>query len=362
MSLVFWQNVISIHQSAFIKSLSAINPVTLVVERECSAARLKEGWKVPQMGNARIIIAPDDSKISELLADKESYHIFSGIDANPMVYAVFKQAAKNHCRIAVMLEPYKWLGITGLLRRLKYKYLRIRYEKYINVLFVTGYKGEECYIKSGFSREKIYQWGYFTEHRHIHAKSIIEQTKPNIIFIGRLDVNKNILNLVKVIKTQTCLFNTFYIIGNGSLESRLLKIIEEEQQIKYVGAIPNENITDYLSRSDLLILPSLYDGWGAVVNEALMCGTRVLCSENCGASALLDNNERGGVFCFDEHNSDMKMQLRKWLEKGPITQEQRRNIINWTYDHISGDNAATYFNAVLTDPDKRIIPSWLNND
>lgn len=36
--------------------------------------------------------------------------------------------------------------------------------------------------------------------------------------------------------------------------------------------------------ADYLILPSLYDGWGAVVNEGLQSGCKVLVSKDCGAS------------------------------------------------------------------------------
>ena len=44
------------------------------------------------------------------------------------------------------------------------------------------------------------------------------------------------------------------------------------------------------------MLPSRFDGWGAVVNEALMVGTPVICSDRCGASDLIENGRNGYVF------------------------------------------------------------------
>lgn len=47
-----------------------------------------------------------------------------------------------------------------------------------------------------------------------------------------------------------------------------------------------EEIPSILSNQDILILPSIYDGWGAVVNEALQSGLYVISSNQCGAKDL----------------------------------------------------------------------------
>lgn len=52
-----------------------------------------------------------------------------------------------------------------------------------------------------------------------------------------------------------------------------------------------------MHRFDVLVLPSRYDGWGAVINEALQRGLYVICSNRCGAKALVVNDKIGKVFC-----------------------------------------------------------------
>lgn len=90
---------------------------------------------------------------------------------------------------------------------------------------------------------------------------------------------------------------------------------------------------------DLLILPSMYDGWGAVINEALQQGMRVLCSDRCGASCLLDGIHRGGTFSWNEKGS-LERELRHWISKGPITQKERTGIASWAKTTISGQAPA----------------------
>ena len=51
-----------------------------------------------------------------------------------------------------------------------------------------------------------------------------------------------------------------------------------------------------LSAADVLVLPSHWDGWGAVINEALCNGARVVCSDFCGAADLVSDPRFGRVF------------------------------------------------------------------
>lgn len=356
MTFIFWQNVISIHQSAFIKALSERHPVVLVVERALGVDRVKEGWSVPNMGNATVIIAPDILKINELIETKDCHHIFSGIDAFPMVYTAFKKAVNRKIQLSVFAEPYDWRGLKGTMRNIKYWYLFKRYGKFIKCLFTTGRMGQKCYEQSGFSTSKIRQWGYFTEQIDVLPVED-SRTKPNIIFIGKLDERKNILSLIKAIKQCEGLYNKFRIIGNGILAKEVKSAIHGQQNIEHIGTIPNEDVAFYLSISDLLVLPSLFDGWGAVVNEALYIGTRVLCSEYCGAAVLLDEKYRGGTFNFN-NESDLMLKLRYWLQAGCLSVEQRKKISDWAKTRIKGDVVAKYFIETLNDTNKHA--PWLS--
>lgn len=360
MTYVFWQNVLSIHQSALIKALSKEHDVILVVEKAIANHRLKEGWGMPSMGEATIIVAPNNDRIEEILNIKNCQHIFSGINAFPMVYSAFKRAIKKKVNISVFLEPYDWRGEKGLFRRWKYWWLFKIYGSKIQILLTTGRKGEECYQKSGFPNRKIRQFGYFTEQIKCNFQNDDNQNLPTIIFIGRIDYNKNIMSLLNIAKRYNGLYNRFIIIGSGPIEEHLKKNLSKEYPIDYIGVIPNDQISTYLSKSDLLILPSFYDGWGAVVNEALSVGTRVLCSCNCGASILLDGEERGGIFS-PEKKSDLEKELKKWLCKGRLSKGDRLKIQEWANKNISGEAAAKYLNEVLTTPHEYILPPWLKN-
>lgn len=359
-TFIFWQNSLSIHQSAFLRNLADSNSVILVVEKQIDSHRLGHGWNIPDFGNVQVFVEPNNSQIDLFLDTPNAIHIFSGIQSFYMPREVFRIAVKKRLMIGVIAEPYNWLGFKGKLRYLKYLKLRMRYAKHIHLILVTGFRGRWCFEVTGFRKEIIYDWAYFTETPIVS----IRQNDLNcfsLLFIGSIDKRKNILHLVSVCK-KLKIIDHFQIIGVGPLENELQTVLENTQ-CKYWGQMPNKDIHVKLESTDLLILPSVFDGWGAVVNEALMCGVPVVVSENCGSSALV-NGDRGRVFSLKgNHLEEVLMDFVKQL---PYGMEKRQEIRNWALANISGEMAARYFTRIIEhvtgkSVDRPVAP-WIKND
>lgn len=85
-------------------------------------------------------------------------------------------------------------------------------------------------------------------------------------------------------------------------EAELTKMMENispavAEFIEYAGFQSPEDLPEFFRRSDVFVLPSRYDGWGVVVNQALGAGLPIVCSDAVGsAEDLVSNNENGFVF------------------------------------------------------------------
>src|SRR5947208_16475040 len=66
-------------------------------------------------------------------------------------------------------------------------------------------------------------------------------------------------------------------------------------RINYAGFQPPECLPQYFSEADVFVLPSRYDGWGVVVNQALGGGLAVICSDAVGAGHDLVEDEVNGL-------------------------------------------------------------------
>jgi glycosyltransferase involved in cell wall biosynthesis len=122
--------------------------------------------------------------------------------------------------------------------------------------------------------------------------------KKVLLFVGRLVKVKNIPFLIEAfakLKSSDCVL---VIVGGGELMNDLksqtidLKISE---RVYFTDRKEGIELLSWFAIAQLFILPSTYERYGAVVNEALLAGCKVLCSELAGASALI-SKENGYKF------------------------------------------------------------------
>jgi poly(glycerol-phosphate) alpha-glucosyltransferase len=69
------------------------------------------------------------------------------------------------------------------------------------------------------------------------------------------------------------------------------------ERVEYAGFQPPEELPRFFARADVFVLPSRYDGWGVVVNQALGAGLPILCSDAVGAAHdLVEDGMNGETF------------------------------------------------------------------
>ena len=72
---------------------------------------------------------------------------------------------------------------------------------------------------------------------------------------------------------------------------------ETRARITYAGFQPPEELPRFFAQADVFVLPSRYEGWGVVVNQALGAGLPVICSDAVGAGCdLVDEGINGLKF------------------------------------------------------------------
>lgn len=64
---------------------------------------------------------------------------------------------------------------------------------------------------------------------------------------------------------------------------------------RWFESIPHEEVLDIMRGSDVLVLPSLSEGFGMVVTEALACGLPVIVTSNVGAGDVIRDGVEGFV-------------------------------------------------------------------
>ncbi len=115
------------------------------------------------------------------------------------------------------------------------------------------------------------------------------------LFCGQMIARKGVDVLLRAFSTLSD-GARLLLAGREAELSSLLDALPERvrARIEYAGFLPPEKLPELFARADVFVMPSRYDGWGVVVNQALGAGLPVLCSDTVGAGFDLVTNEVNG--------------------------------------------------------------------
>lgn len=364
MALVFWQNIVSPHMAPFLKAIAntKIN-VVLIVNQKISNSRKSMGWNEVEGIESeylRLIVKPNSKQIIEIFDNySDSNHFFSGTRSNPMIFQALKSSLKyDKVKRNLISEGPSFYKKPKILHLIKTLIFERKCLKKIDRVFAIGNDAEEWFKIWGFSKNQIIPFSYCVEtleHRYLETEHTADF---NILFVGSLIKLKGLSEFftqLNRIKTKV----NVNIIGNGeelnNLKNEASKL---KHSITFEGNKNNLEMRQTMSKFDCLILPSLYDGWGAVVNEGLMAGLFILCSDKCGSKNLIHNKFNGIVFSHQKKDSLYDALLFCVNNKKKIKDKQEE-IINWS-KKIEGKTIAHYFIESLSNQEIEIPWRTLN--
>ena len=108
----------------------------------------------------------------------------------------------------------------------------------------------------------------------------------------------------------------FSIVGSGPEETKLQALIQGshlESTVRLVPAMPRERLLSKMASCDVFLFPSLRDGGGAVVIEAMSVGKTVICLDAGGPGTHI--NEACGIKSSPHSSEDAVHQLAGALER-----------------------------------------------
>lgn len=185
----------------------------------------------------------------------------------------------------------------------------------------------------------------------VYAKSQLEQ-KYHIrdsffLYVGMLKEHKNVVRLMRVfldLKKKKQLNSRLVVIGQGVSDSPEIRFLRDSgEEIFYFHKIDFGDLKLFYQRATALIHPSLYEGFGLTVLEAMACATPVLTTrrtslpEVVGDAALLmdgeDDLEMGEKMKQLDQDSDLRSKLSA---AGPL------RACRFSWDKAARETVAIY--------------------
>jgi glycosyltransferase involved in cell wall biosynthesis len=171
--------------------------------------------------------------------------------------------------------------------------------------FSYGIRSNDFLYRHKVKKSKILSFlnSFDSERLKVLSEINYKNEDQYFLFVGRISFEKNIDFLVQLaLKFKKANSDIIIkIIGSGPEFDRLnseIKVLDLNN-ILLIGSIKWENLGEYYSKSLGLILPSFFEPWGMVANEAFFYNTPVICSKFCGCAGDLVINNFNGVVLED---------------------------------------------------------------
>lgn len=198
---------------------------------------------------------------------------------------------------------------------------------------------------------KMFKWGYFPETIEYDIDSLLnkkENDKIELLWCARyLDwkhPEKAIL-VAEKLKNDGYSFN-LNMIGTGELEEEIKKEILEkhlESCVSFLGAMPPENVREYMERANVFLFTSDYnEGWGAVLNESMNSGCAVVANHAIGSVPFLINHGGNGLIYKNNDDDDLYIQVKRLINDRMLCRELGIKAYYTIKDTWNAGKAAEY--------------------
>lgn len=204
--------------------------------------------------------------------------------------------------------------------------------------FLTSSSVNEYFYKEYGAPEKKmvelhYSYGY--ENFLIKAEQLKSQrenirksfgTKKNdfvLLFVGRLVEEKNIQTLLEAYRRVDYRNKKLFIVGDGMLRNQIEQRIKNLniKDVHFLGFQSRDSIFKFYNMADALVLSSVDEPWGMVVNEAMCFSLPIIASDKVGAAVDIVKNGYNGFIFPAEDEKKLFECIEKLINLTPV---QRR--------------------------------------
>jgi glycosyltransferase involved in cell wall biosynthesis len=265
--------------------------------------------------------------------------IYQGLNARLLFSPVTEAPLFSPCRFVVMVHDFIPLRFPNWRSPLTYYhryYIPLVLQQAVHIVCNSQATAQDIIKFCNISPEKItpIPLGYDAEH----FRFLDLPTKNYFLYIGRCDPYKNLHRLIEAFAHLPNRSNyELWLAGTPDprYTPQLQAQVEElglSGQVKFLEYVPFAELPRLINQARALVFPSLWEGFGLPVLEAMACGTPVIASnvsslpEVVGNAGLLINPDKTGEITEAMKAVAKDPQLRRQLRELSLN---RASQFNW---------------------------------
>ena len=142
-----------------------------------------------------------------------------------------------------------------------------------------------------------------SEHFRPSEDSVLQATRkkydlqgPFLLYVGNIKPHKNVARLLKVfrsLRSQKKIQELLVLVGRVdekyAAQEKDIQAARQDPAVRFLSEVSLEDLPGLYGLARAMILPSLYEGFGLVVLEAMACGTPVILSNRTSLPEIAGN-------------------------------------------------------------------------
>jgi len=193
----------------------------------------------------------------------------------------------------VLRDAYKQFGL--FFNETKVEMIEREEQEYAlaDKIFVPSKYAAQTFVDRGIAADKIIVNGMGVDFEMFQAPSSRSLDRmPRIVFAGGVGIRKGVPWLLKAFKRLSSKAE-LHLIGPVSPDYEKMLRKEIGANVFVRGALPGHDLSSDYGRGDIFCLPSLEEGYGMVIPQAMACGLPVVTTNVVGAADLLQHAHNG---------------------------------------------------------------------
>lgn len=208
----------------------------------------------------------------------------------------------------------------------------------------------DSFIANGVVAEKLFLNPYGTNTKNFYPITINKnQNEFNVLFIGNVSLRKGFLYLLKAFDKLNYSKKKLTVIGPIQKEIKSILNNFNLNKVNFLGPIPNIKLNHFLNCADVLVHPSIMEGFSIALIEAYSTGIPIIATKNTGAENLINFSKSCYLVNPFSHAEildklNLLIDLKSNMESEKKITPLKRELIDWnTY----GDNWQKKINSLV---------------
>lgn len=171
--------------------------------------------------------------------------------------------------------------------------------------------------------------------KFLYKKETKYKEKLQLLYVGQITCKKGLEYLLKVVSAFPAEKVSIALAGDFNKTNPIYCKYKNKDNIRFLGFVTRDILANVYREADVFVFPTLGEGFGMVILEAMSCGLPALVSDHAGGNDVIENGFNG--FEFEAGNEKMLSSQIEWLllhpEKIPEMRENAyKTALNYTWD------------------------------